>query len=306
MSIIDVKKLAAWLEIGRTDDGSTVKLLFTTMPNGTAAKHATLHNIQNLTIPQSLVFDFQSTFSDRSSTLSNTMCSDSQFEKEARQLGLNNDDTLVVYDNYGNFCASRVWFMCKAMGFEKVLVLDGGLPKWISAGYATITRELPKNAEYNEQEDLDPTESPGTFTVSRDERFKFVDQYYVKSVLSQHTLNVKSECILDARGAARFTGESKDPRPNVRSGHIPTSLNLHYAQLQDEWGAFLPLEELKEIFAQLETPASQFVFSCGSGVTACILAQAASMLNISPLRVYDGSWSEWGGSDTLPISSGLV
>lgn len=307
MSTLEAETLITWLESGFADNGAKLKLLFTTMPSGTAAKHATLHDIENKIIPQSILFDFQICFADTNSKLSNTMCSRSQFQSQAQKLNLHNDDTLVVYDNYGNFCASRVWFMCKAMGFENVYLLNGGLPRWASLGYPMVSGNsldiLDSPGSKNERLKLNHL---GTFEAKPNKGFIFVDKRYIQDVMSQRLLGNKNECILDARGNARFFGDSADPRANVKNGHIPTSLNLHYADLQDEWGGFLPLDQLQEKFKLLAPESKQFVFSCGSGVTACILAQAAHLLNFSPLLVYDGSWSEWGADNELPRAMGPV
>ena len=321
MSIIEADTLHAWLAKGDPQPSSLqakspIKLLFTTMPGGTAAKHATLHHgqknnlenstvqnnvqnsVQNSYIENSITFDFQTQFADPHSTLSNTMCSPAQFQMQAQALGLNNHDTLVVYDNYGNFCASRVWFMCKAMGIENVYVLNGGLPKWISLGYGVVNG-VPKSTTLVDENDK------GNFQVKVNPDFCFIGQNEVSAIVAKQTDSAKASCIVDARSGARFRGESPDPRPNIRSGHIPTSVNMYYGDLQDEWGSFLPLDVLRDKFSAANLLSHQLVFTCGSGVTACILAQAAHMLGLSPLKVYDGSWSQWGADASLEIATGL-
>jgi len=282
---------------------ASIKILFTTMANAPASKPDLLRNGVSLYIPNSLFFDFENDFVDKETSLSNMMPSRNTFQVSAQKLGLNLDDEIVIYDDFGNFCASRAWFMLLSMGFTNVKTLDGGLPEWINCGYTTETSLISPNVQSNVQ-------------VKASVSYSFVDSDYICAALSASlsvnasqastafTLEAgttsKSQ-LIDARSFGRFAGIEPEPRANMRSGHIPTSVNIHYASLQHA-GKFKSVDELTVIFDDNNiTLKEEMIISCGSGITACIVAQAAYSLGASCLKVYDASWSEWGASHTLPI-----
>lgn len=260
-----------------------LKILFTTMKSGPAERPQLVKEALNTYIPHSIFFDFQNEFVEPETPFSHTMPNAKLFESKARQLGLNNEDEIVVYDDFGNFCASRVWFMFRSVGFKNIKVLDGGLALWLKANYPTHS-SLVKETQN------------GNFIASKDVYFGFVNKAFILQ-----NIDSKQHLVVDARSKARFTGCVAESRPNLRPGHIPHSKNLHYAELFDDLGQFLPTEELQIKFKNFE---DNLIFSCGSGVTACLLAQAAHIIGRSPLLVYDGSWSEWGADATLPIEQG--
>lgn len=285
---------------------SRLKILSTTMANAPTSKPNLVRDCVSLYIPNSLLFDFENDFVNKQNSLSNMMPSPNAFEFSAQKLGLNVDDEIVVYDDFGNFCASRAWFMLLSMGFTNVKTLDGGLPEWIACGYATETSLGSPSLQSN-------------IKVEASVNYSFIDADYICTVLSAWlpkptskaptTFNLQpgtssSSQLIDARSFGRYAGIEPEPRANMRSGHIPTSVNIHYASLQHA-GKFKSVDELKVIFENNNIILKQeMIISCGSGVTACIVAQAAYSLGASCVKVYDASWSEWGTSQTLPIEVG--
>jgi thiosulfate/3-mercaptopyruvate sulfurtransferase len=288
-----------------------VKTLFTTMANAPASKPVMLPKSASVYIPNSLFFDFENDFVDKATPLSNMMPLPKKFQLSAQVLGLNLDDEIVVYDDFGNFCASRAWFMFLCMGFTNVKTLDGGLPEWIKCGYSTNKTLLSAGEQSNVQ--LRPSVN-----------YAFIDANYICTALSlsiaplliapamaittttseAEPSAIRAAQIIDARSSGRYIGSEREPRDDMRSGHIPNSLNIHYASLQHN-GKFKSTDELAAIFEDKNIILSEeIITSCGSGVTACIVAQAAYSLGASCVKVYDASWSEWGASQTLPIEVG--
>lgn len=232
-------------------------------------------------IPGAVFFDFDGEICDRSSPLPHMMPSVTQFEQAVSLLSFGNDDTVVVYDSAGIFSAPRVWWMFKAMGHKQVALLDGGLPAWEAAGFAIETHQpvTPEKSDYK-----------ASLMAER-----IIDRNALLVGINEGSVNV-----VDVRPADRFAGAVAEPRPGVRSGHMPGAQNLPFPTLLSG-GKFKSTDELKALVSPTLSAEKQNVASCGSGVTACMLALAAEHALNRVVTVYDGSWSEWGSDEALPI-----
>lgn len=233
------------------------------------------------TIGGGLRFDIDGPFSDHDSDLPHTMIGVDDFRREARKLGLNDDSVVVVYDTRGIYSAPRAWWMLRAMGLDTVAVLDGGLRAWQAAGHPTTPRaELPAE--------------PGNFEP-RPRDGAFVDAETVLKQLEDPTI-----AVADARSRGRFAGSDPEPRPGLRGGHMPGAVNIPFTELLDG-GAFLTPGELRTHFEEAAGDRTRFTMTCGSGLTACILALGATLAGHEDISIYDGSWSEWGRPGPLPV-----
>lgn len=225
-------------------------------------------------IPNARFFDIKYKFSDTSARFPSTLPSIEQFEKEAKILGINNDSFIVVYDDKGIYSSARAWWLFKTFGFNNVAVLDGGLPEWKQHGFSI---------EPYKKEHLAKGNFKAVFRPELMTNFIGINQFSKDS----------KTLILDARSEARFKCLIDEPRHGLRRGSIPNSKNLPYTELFN--GNILKSkDQLLKTFDKLVGETTTMVFSCGSGITACILALVATQCGFNNLVVYDGSWTEYG------------
>jgi len=239
----------------------------------------------NLQIKGARYFDLKGKFSapitKGINLLPNTLPNPKTFASECRKLGINNNSIIVVYDNMGIYASPRVWWMFKSMGHKKVAVLNGGLPEWIK-----------KENPIEEIQKLMIIE--GDFTAT------FHPEYQKKVSEIVENISTKKAIVVDARSEGRFCGLIPETRDYLKSGHIPGSKNLPFLEVLND-GKFLPKEELKQVFKKQNLINSSLIFTCGSGLTACILILASEIIGNKKNFLYDGSWTEWGQLKNVPI-----
>jgi thiosulfate/3-mercaptopyruvate sulfurtransferase len=266
----------AWLHNNLEDENLII--LDCTIPT-VAAKM--IVSEQKTQIKGAIFFDIKNNFSDKKAILPNTVLGPKEFENKAQELGIHKDSILVCYDDLGIYSAPRVWWMFQLMGFTNVAVLDGGLPEWKASSF--------------------PVEKPGVYQLKKgDFRADYQPQKlkYTKDVL--YAIDNKSILIVDARSSGRFYGTAPEPREDLKSGHIPNSVSLPFGEIQQN-GKMKSKEELSKVFSDYKNN-KEIIFTCGSGITAAILALGAAISEVENVAIYDGSWTAWGSTDNLPIA----
>jgi thiosulfate/3-mercaptopyruvate sulfurtransferase len=235
-------------------------------------------------IPGALFFDIEE-ISDSASALPHMVPPVEKFVSRVRAMGVGDGHRVVVYDSQGLFSAPRVWWMFRLFGKEDVAVLDGGLPKW--------------KAEGRPMEDGAPMPRDRHFTARRNAAL-------IRDVTQvARAAKLGDEQIVDARSPGRFRGEEPEPRAGLRPGHIPGSVNVHYRALLNEDGTMKDADALRAAFEAGGTDLSRpIVTTCGSGISACILALALERIGHRRHAVYDGSWTEWGSYPDLKVATG--
>lgn len=248
-------------------------------PSGTArSKYSQKH------IPKAVYFDIDDICEDNSN-LPHMMPSEEVFSRKVGGLGIGNADHIIVYDSNNYMASARIWWMFRLMGHTNVRVLDGGLTSWIECYPTSIENDriVPKQCEF--KSNFQPNLIEDTSSV----------------LAASENTNHKQTLIIDARPKGRFLGIDPEPRKELPSGHIPNSLNIPHDQVVCENGQFLKSKDLRKIFTKI---AEKTICTCGSGVTAAVLALALARLGKFDISVYDGSWCAWAQDSKNPIAIG--
>lgn len=250
------------------------------MPNQNRDAHSEYNNAH---IKNAVFFDLDKV-TDNQSPYPHMLPSSDDFGKAIGDLGISNNDKIIVYDTAGLFSAARLWWMFRYFGHNEVYLLDGGLKKWLSLGFETTSETTkPEAAIFHAIANVE----------------------LVTDFANVCNASKSGELIIDARSPSRFTAEEKEPRAGLKSGHIKNSHSFHYARFLNPDGTIIPDEKIKDIFANIDL-GQKIIASCGSGVTACILALVLFKIGKKDVIIYDGSWAEFGAlADDELIATGL-
>lgn len=273
---------AAWVA-ERLETGELVLLDATLPPVGVVPKVDTRARYLEQHLPQAVFFDIDA-LSDRETTLPHMLPPEERFGQEMTALGVpDSGKTLVVYEQAGVFSAPRAWWMLRTMGAQDVRVLQGGLEAWIAAGLTLQTGEV--------------TLPPAQFHAA-------LHRGAVAGMADLVPALEGSEQVVDARSAARFRGEAPEPRAGLKSGHMPGAVSVPYTELVEK-GQLKPAAEIQSVFESHGVDVRRpVVTTCGSGVTAAVLALGLELCGAKQVRLYDGSWAEYAAQPDAPIVTG--
>jgi thiosulfate/3-mercaptopyruvate sulfurtransferase len=270
LGIMDPFVTTSWLA-GRLDDPGVVILDATLPPVGVTPPVDTRAGYLAKHIPGAVFFDIEE-LSDRSSSLPHMLPAPDAFSRSMSALGISDSMAIVIYEQEGVFSGPRAWWTLKTFGAQNVYLLDGGLRAWIEAGLSTQSGSVHRN--------------PAVFHAR-------LDQNAVKDFSQMRQMIAAHGQILDARSAGRFAGTLPEPRPGISSGHMPGATSIPFTELVEE-GRLKPVEELRHIFAAKGVDLQQpITTTCGSGVTAAVLALGLELIGAKHVSLYDGSWAEY-------------
>ncbi len=275
--------LVSSAQLKQAGDDPAIKILDCSwyLPNQQRDAYA---EFQQAHIPGAVFFDIDQ-ICDQSSGLPHMLPTSELFAAEVSKLGISNASSVIVYDGSGLFSAARVWWMFKVFGHHDVKVLDGGLPAWRRDDGALSHQDAQKSVVRNR------------FAATFKGRYVATKQDIIDN------LSTNTAVVVDARSAARFSGQAPESRPELKSGHMPNAISLPFEVLLRD-GSLKPMTELREIFSNLNLDSSsKIVTSCGSGVTAAIITLALAEAGYGLQRLYDGAWVEWASDSALPIVS---
>jgi thiosulfate/3-mercaptopyruvate sulfurtransferase len=259
-----------WLST-RLHDPNTIILDATLPPVGITPPIDTRARYLNTHIPGAIFFDIEE-LSDHTTPLPHMLPTPEAFSRSMSALGISNDSTIVVYEQEGVFSAPRAWWTLRTFGAQHIYLLDGGLRAWTEAGLPTESGPVHR--------------PPATFHAT-------LDQEAVKNLSQLKDKITNHQQILDARSAARFNGTAPEPRPGLSSGHMPRATNIPFTELVED-GRLKPAEKLRDLFLAKQVDLEQpITTTCGSGVTAAVIALGLEIVGAPKVSLYDGSWAEY-------------
>lgn len=226
-------------------------------------------------------FDLKNSFSDKNTDIPNMLPSPKDFSEACKKLGISSHHKIIIYDTLGIYSSPRVWWMFKTMGHQNVAVLNGGFPAWHNA-------KLPCEPEIKTEHNY------GNFEAN------YLPDLVADANTILNEIDNKNSLIMDARSHGRFIAKEPEPRESLKGGHIPNSVNLPYTMVLNN-NKMKTRTELQEVFKDFNIDNQKLIFTCGSGITACIIMLAAEIAGYYKTSVYDGSWSEWGQLDGVPV-----